>query len=129
MSDIAEELLKKTAVTFASEAISSDLKNLLSEKIEYNLQMTRELNQIIESVAHCRDKEVRKLLLTGSSLSEIIQTISDDQKFISWLQTILISTLLKKLDKFGSESEENPSNKKTNEEQWQKHRESYCGKH
>lgn len=109
MNDNAENLLKKTAVTFASEAISSDLKVLLAEKIKYNLRVFNEINRLVQTIAQCKDKRIRNLLLKDSSIFEAIQAALDDQKSIIGVQNILLGKLLKEKEQIGLELENDSS--------------------
>lgn len=114
---MAEELLKKTAVTFASEAISSDLKKLLTEKIDYNLKVFDKLNEMIRIITQCKDKKIQNLMLEDSSIFEAIETVIEDQKTITGIQNIFLGKLLKEKNQINLEYETDLSDEKADEKQ------------
>jgi hypothetical protein len=117
MADMAEELLKKTAVTFASEAISSDVKKLLTEKIDYNLRVFDELNKMVQSVTQCKDRKIRRYILEKSPLFEAIEAVVEDQKAIMELQYMLLVKLLKEREQINLEFENDSPDENTDEKQ------------
>ena len=90
-----ENLLKQTAVTFASEAVASDMKQLLLEKAKYNVDIFRELNRMIKYVSQSGDRKIRELLIQDSPLMCAIQRATDDFKVICGAYDILLQKLFK----------------------------------
>lgn len=93
-----EDLLKRTAVTFASEAIASDVKQLLSEKISYSLQIFHELNNMVQSVSQSKNRRIGMLLSKNSPLIRAFELASDDLQTVFGAYDLLLQKLFKDLE-------------------------------
>ena len=100
-----EEALTKTAVTFAMQALSSDMKELLYKKVSSHIRFTRKLGYIVESLSKSPDRKVRSLLTRESPVTESLRLMADDQKTISGIFNMMIDTLIRESKLLRSEED------------------------
>lgn len=94
--DKNEIKLEKTAITFALESISCDLKELINSKISYNLKVINELKDIIKSIIETKNTKVMtSLLKENSTLINFLNTALEDYQS----NIIIIDYFINSLDK------------------------------
>lgn len=95
MKNENEKLFKKTAITFASEAISSDIKSILQEKKEYNLAVLKEFNDMLKSISQSKDRKVRHILENKHFILNSLETALKDYESILGAYNLIIMKLFK----------------------------------